>query len=46
MASIWPAMRTESSTTEMGYDANLYYENAASHLSALNDMFLAVLKAQ
>lgn len=38
--------RTESSTTEMGYDANLYYENAASHLSALNDMFLAVLKAQ
>lgn len=40
------ATRTATSATDVGYDADLYYGNAASHLAAMNEMFLAVLKAQ
>lgn len=36
---------TTTSAADVGYDANLYYANAASHLAALNEMFLAVLKS-
>jgi len=38
------AMTTATSTADVGFDADLYYSNAASHLGAVNDMFLAVLK--
>jgi hypothetical protein len=37
---------TTTSEADVGYDADLYYSNAASHLAALNEMFLAVLKSK
>jgi hypothetical protein len=38
--------RTTTSAADVGYDADLYYSNAASYLAALNEMFLAVLKSR
>ena len=37
---------TSSSAASVGFNADLYYSNAASYLKAVNDMFIAVLKAQ
>jgi hypothetical protein len=38
--------RTTTTTSDVGFDADLYYSNAASMLSAVNEMFLSVLKSQ
>jgi hypothetical protein len=38
--------RTTTTTSEVGFDADLYYSNAASYLEAANDMFLEVLKSK
>lgn len=37
---------TVSSESEVAFDADLYYSNASSHLKALNEMFMAVLKSR
>jgi hypothetical protein len=37
------AITTTSSEAGVAFDADLYYKNAASHLGAVNDMFLSVL---
>lgn len=36
--------RTTSSERSVDFNADLYYQNAASHLQAVNDLFLDVLK--
>jgi hypothetical protein len=40
------ATRSESSAQQGAFDSNLYYENATSHLAALNDMMIATLKTK
>jgi hypothetical protein len=37
---------TVASEADVGFDDDLYYSNASSHLKAVNDMFIGVLKAQ
>jgi hypothetical protein len=37
---------TEKSSADVAFDSGLYYSNAAGCLKAVNDMFIAVLKAQ
>jgi hypothetical protein len=36
---------TVASERKVAFDEDLYYSNAASHLAALNEMFLSVLKS-
>jgi hypothetical protein len=39
------ASRSTTTASDVGFDADVYYSNAASHLEAANDMFLEVLKS-
>lgn len=38
--------RTTTTTSDVGFDANVYYSNSASLLAAVNEMFMAVLKSR